>query len=87
MVVTNVSQEGFDGNETKNPYFLDYDSAPGKKMVGSRYVFIWSFIMKKLKDIWPYIYRIINILVFDSLRIFKIGIKMAIRQITQFKGD
>lgn len=64
-------------------YFAQSQFDPGAQGTGSKFKKYWSAFQYYARQVWPYIYSLINFIVYEIIKVLKGIVRMAMEQ---FKG-
>ncbi len=72
-----------DPQNSQSAYFSQTQFDPTKDSGRKKIQNFWDGFMYRLRQIWPYIYQLINFLVYEIIKVLKGIVRMAMEQ---FKG-
>ncbi|MGE5042426.1 MAG: hypothetical protein ACM3IJ_06030 [Candidatus Levyibacteriota bacterium] len=69
--------------QSASGYFAQSEFDPNAQSTGSRFKKWWDGFQYYLRQIWPYIYSLINFIVYEIIKVLRGIVRMAMEQ---FKG-
>lgn len=72
-----------DPQNSQSSYFAQSQLDPTKDSGGKKFQNFWDGFSYKARQIWPYIYQLINFVIYEIIRVLRGIVKIAM---SQFKG-